>query len=735
MSVLLELEPRPSVLEPPLHRWPSRGDSAVAVGALATAALMIAGDQGPLLAAFKLAVWLAVPGWVCMRRVPAADPAARVVWIVLASVVLTTILGFGMIWTGLWYPRPVAVASLVAAAGLVLVVPRGIPAVDARTRSGPAPHRAGPLRLERLIGLLPWFILGAALLMWGAALAGTDPGPLGDLGLLAAYPVTWFLALGLVLALCVWGIVRWQAGTRWIMSASVASLVVVLYASASLLAGVPRLPWVYKHIAVTNFISATGHIDPSIDIYNRWPGFFVTSAFVGDAIGYKDATAYASWAELGFALADVLIVLAIARTVSGNPRVYWSAATVFALTNWVGQNYYAPQGFAFTLYLAMCLAAFSFLRGTPGKAVRTIERWSTRRPARPRDNLARPSSRALRTAATVAILLLQVIITASHQLTPYMAVLGLLPLFAFGFFRPRWVGPVLLAIAVAYLIPNLDYVARTFGLFTGFDPLANASAPLSPAGPVSAAAGWQETGVRALSGLTILLASMGFLRHFRSGELRSTLLVVWLAVAPALTLVGQSYGGEGRLRVYLFALPWLAIGVGWLFWSGPSPTRKAVVGATISMVAMALLFTATYFQSESKYRVSKGDVMAAQWLDSRMHKGDSTVLATGAFPLLVGPNYPLYLQPEKLKSLEGLLAYFQDSVQGGDVEYYISEAASASKTYVIFSRSQEQYATQTGLVHGDVLPGIEKELAADGSLTKIFDNGAARIYEFTNAGR
>ncbi|WP_427007447.1 hypothetical protein [Pseudarthrobacter sp. H2] len=703
------------------------GERGLTLCGLAAAAFILVDVGGPLVASFKLATWLIVPGWVFLRRLPVANPATRLAGTVVTSGVLAAVFSLLMAWTGLWHPRLVAIATLAAASALIFLTAR-----SAGLASDPARLWINRLRQCSLVDLVPWLILGGALLMWSVALAATDTGQLGDMGLLVAYPATWFIAVGLATALCVWGVVARRVGSTWIMSASITGLVVMLYASASLLTSVPRLPWTYKHIAVTDFVSAAGRVDPSIDIYNRWPGFFSVSAFLGEVIGYRDALAYASWAEIGFALADVLIVVAIARAISTNPRVYWTAALVFTLTNWVGQNYYAPQAFAFTLYLAMCLTALTFLRSTPFKRVR----WSTG--VRPRSVAASDDfpGRAVRIAAVVAILVLQGVIAATHQLTPYMAVLGLCPLFLFGFFKPRWAGPVLLAIAIGYLLPNWDYVDKSYGLLSGVDFLGNASYRLTTAGTITEAAQWQALAVNVLSALTAVLALAGYVRHFLRGEAQITLLVGWLAAAPLFVLLGQSYGGEGRLRVYLFALPWLSIGVAWLFWSGPLRTRRAVYGAALSLAAMALLFTAVYFQPEAKYRVAEADVIASKWLDARVHNGD-LVFQTYAeyFPLLIGRNYPFYLHAGEPYSLQYLLNYGQDRVSPGDVENYIDNARSADRKFIVFSDSQQRYAVQEGLLHVSVFPKIENELATSGKAEKIFDNGSARIYQLITTGR
>ena len=127
----------------------------------------------------------------------------------------------------------------------------------------------------------------------------------------------------------------------------------------------PRLPWVYKHIAVTRYIETFGSVDPSIDIYHRWPGFFSFAAFLGEAIGYPDPVSYAQWAETVFPLINVVLILAIARSISRRRAWYWTAAIVFTICNWVGQSYFAPQALAFSLYLALTLIVLTYLRAEP----------------------------------------------------------------------------------------------------------------------------------------------------------------------------------------------------------------------------------------------------------------------------------------------------------------------------------------------------------------------------------
>ncbi|GAA1275760.1 hypothetical protein [Arthrobacter pascens] len=719
-------------------------DGVIGALGLMAALLILLDAGGPVLAPFKLIMCLALPGWVLVSRLADADPAARLVWTVVASAMLFTVFAFFMAWSGIWHPRPVAAAGLVASSAAIVLFPAvhgfGSRPFDWRLRPL---RQLIPLDRVRLLGrlrerslreLLPWLVLGAALIMWGISLAMTGSGDLDTWGLLTKYPATWYLAVAAVLGLCIWGIgTRREIRARFLI-ASVSGLVVMLYASANLLTAVPRLPWSYKHIAVTDFIGATGQMDPSVDIYNRWPGFFASSAFLGETIGLRDALDYAAWAEIGFALLNVVTVLAIARALSRNPRVYWTATLVFVLANWVNQNYYSPQAFGYTLYLTMCLIVLTFLRSTPIMVVQVLEERLTRPQLPVIESYDRPIGRSLRVTAIVAVLLLQAAIVVSHQLTPYLALLGLVPLFLLGYFRPRWLAPALVVMTLLYLIPNIGFIEQKYGLFTGFDPLANAGyQPRSDTFTDPAAwlmtTRWMARAAVLLSVLTGVLALAGFVRRLMQGEVRTTLMVAWMAVAPAFGLLGQSYGGEARLRIYLFALPWLAIGVAWLFWSGPLRTRKALLGATASLSAMALLFSVVYFQPEEDHRIPQGDVVASQWIDSRARSGDVIFEPGYFFPTLIGPNYPNYYRTIRVAPLSGLIKNLTGPVNAENIEKYADSIKPTSNVYVVISDNKREDESAAKLSPSGTVSNFERDLSFDNRASRVFESETVRIYQ------
>ncbi|MDN4643035.1 hypothetical protein [Arthrobacter sp. PsM3] len=725
-------------------------DFGLAGSGLLLAVLILCDLGGPVLAPVTLLGCLVLPGWVLVRRLPDADPAARLVWTVAFSAAVYTVPAVIMAWTHLWHPRPVAAAILIAASALVALFPAGTGTgrhsvhghpVRGRTFNWRSLRTLEAFRGRRPSAYLPWAALGFAMLLWGVALALTGEDLVGSRGLLTTFPLIWFVAVAAVVALCIWAVAARKMASTGFLAASTTGLVAMLYASAAMVISVPRLPWSYKHIAVTNYIGATGQVDPSIDIYNRWPGFFSVSAFMGEVVGYRNAVDYAALAEFGFAMLDVVIVLAIARTLTSNPRIYWTAALVFTLSNWVNQNYYSPQAFSYTLYLTMCLIALTFLRGTPiriatqveGRLHRLQERLRRGLPAGPQTHAPHPST-AMVLPAALAILFLQAVTVVSHQLTPYMAILSLFPLFVFGYFRPKWIGPVLALMAFVYLLPNLDFVAHKYGVFSGFNFFKNASYTLPAVSGIDDGSRWLSRTPDALSLIVGLLGLAGFVRNMLRGNVRQTVIVAWLAVAPMFWLLGQSYGGEAKFRVFLFALPWLAVGAAWLFWSGPVRTRKAVLGATASLTIMAVLFTIVYFQQEAKFRVPKEDVAAAQWLDARVGAGDVIFETNAFFPLLIGPNYPSYLEWGRVTSLTKFIQKSHGRVKPEDVERYANNNWKPERIFVVFSDSQLAKAIKDKLFDVNMLPALERELAAGDKADHVFDNGAVRIYQIKKTG-
>ncbi|MEV7934116.1 hypothetical protein [Curtobacterium sp. NPDC089185] len=711
-------------------RSPVPSLAAAALAFLATA-LLVTGATGPVRTGVVLAALLVVPGLALVRPLRLTEPVGRAALVVATSAAVDAVVALVMVWADRWTPVP--------AAGLVLVVSgwaalaHGVVTV----RAGQRATLAGAVRAAwaaRHEGTLVRLVVGGGVLVTGTALwavgtAQTDATALGEWGLLPAVAPTWWLGAGAVLAVTVTALVdrRFPAALR-VVSAAV--LVVVAYGTANLVAAEPRPPWVFKHIAVTAYIQQHGSVDPTIDIYNRWPGFFSMSAFLGAATGTADPSDPVRYVEVSFALLDGALVFGIARALGLRGRWAVTAAVLFSAANWVGQDYYSPQALAFALFLAAVLVVLTTLRRAPnalgrglvGGVSRVLR--ARRAPVVP---AVAPAPRTATVTAVVLVVLLQAVITASHQLTPFVLVAALVPLVLVGVVRPWWIALPVGAAPLLYLLPNLDYVQEKFGLTTGFDPVSNVTAASTSIAIPSLATTLQSRGVLALTALVAVVALVGLVRSVRAGHAQRALLVLWLAACPVVLVLGQSYGGEGKFRVVLFSAPFLAIAA--VHALHGRRLRLAATGALVTVTA--LLFVGTTFQAEQANQTPASEVTAARWLDGRF-AADDTLTTVGGFPAIIGADYPAYLERwGQVLSLSDMMPWYHGAMTPADLDDAIAGRSHGGDDWVVFSDTERTDVVRRGVLTGAEVDALERSVAADGTLR--YDRDGVRIYEVTRA--
>ncbi len=592
--------------------------------------------------------------------------------------------------------------------------PAPLPATTATTATTAAARDLGGLTLTMAVGI-------TGILMWATSLGGIRVDSLGDYGLPPALPVRWYLGLALLIvghagALC-------QRRSRpWLLAGFLTATVVVLYGTVPLCADVPHYPWVYKHIGVVRYIDVHGSIDPGIDIYHRWPGFFAVATLFGRLAGQRNPVTYAAWAEVFFPLVQAGIVAATARTLTGRTRTAATAAFLFVVTNWVGQSYFAPQAFGLTMGLGLYLVALRFLGARQPTVELTAVTGST----------GATGKAARRTAITI-ICVLQTAVVVSHQLTPYLIVAGMGALSAAGYLRPRWLTLVLAGLTLAWLVPNLGYVQHNFGLFSGANPVSNATN--AHVHEFSAQPG-KIFNARAGYALTIsvgLLAVIGAWRGLRRREHAVGIPLV-LAVVPVGIVFAQNYGGEASLRVVLFALPFASVlgalaleptDGGWRLRQVPSVS--VVTGALVAM------FLPAFIGQEEINIMTPDTVQAADYFDTHAETGSVLLLAGPDFPLRYGPRYPEFRGPgsDDDPNLLHAVRFRHRQLGAADIDDVVAVLRQYSAHgYLAFATSQDVYAEVFGLAPPGALNSLEEAVARSPRFRVFFTSPTARIYSY-----
>jgi hypothetical protein len=507
------------------------------------------------------------------------------------------------------------------------------PAAPARTaravRLGP------PLRFAA--ALAP---LAGALAVWAASLHRIEIRHLDRYGLPPALPASWYVAVALAITgatVATWGVRRPNGA---LIAAYVLGVVVILFATVPAITDVPHYPWVYKHIGVARFLGVHHRVDIAVDIYNRWPGFFALSAVFSRLAGL-DPLSYAAWAEPFFAIVETLLVAGVARAISRDIRVAGYASLIFALGNWIGQSYFAPQAAAFAIALALLLVfARSFTGGRLLPPLVTLVQWVVRR-SQPTLALAAPLPWS-RFASAAVVLVLDAAIVVTHQLTPYVLLLQLGALVVLGVARPRWIVVAMAVLTVAYLVLNLDYVQHNFKLFTSLNPASN----IQHGDSTPAHLDWFHAnagGLLSLELVVLMLASA--LRLARLGQGRRAVPLVVLAIAPFGILFAQNYGGEASLRVFLFSSPWrdvlVALGIQTF-----ARRRVRFVASLAVCLTLTYMFVPAFYGAEGENIIPAGEVRASDYFFAHAPAGSVLMLAAPDFPTRAGARYWLMKGPQ-----------------------------------------------------------------------------------------
>jgi hypothetical protein len=597
---------------------------------------------------------------------------------------------------------------------------------------------AAAVRLTTLPGLDrpgPWLLLGLSVAAWLLAVSSTRPDRVGVYGLLPLLGPGYWCALGLLGLGAAW--VARDAGTRpWAPAAYLAALAAELHATAPLLDPTPIYPWLYKHIGVSERLAGGAPVDPA-DIYQLFPSFFAATGGLARVAGV-DLVTVAGWSPLLFELLDVTLLLALCRRFATAPAVPFVACFVYLAANWVGQDYFAPQAFAFTLHLGLLLAVLTWFgddaRTRPGRVA------GLRLPVPGRGGL-------LRLALTGAVLLALV---SAHQLTPVFVLLDLVVLRLLRVLRTWWVPALAGAVEIAYLVPRLPFLSRSYGVFSGLDPFANSHSSVSSQGsPAQHFTFWCN--LIQLAAL-LLLAAVVCLRWRR--RLRTVAVPLALGASPVGVLFAQSYGNEGGLRVYLFAVPWLAAlaaealaGARPPRPGGPGPRREPWSRGVLALALAPLLALGTqslyggYFYT----RVTAGEVAAARHLYAALPPGSTIVLAADNFPVRVSADYAAYNTALRrpggdVAAYPRLFEWEARTPPPGstgplrrDIDRSV-EAVAGTPRFLVVARSMRTYSRFMGVGSPAALEGVQRAVASSPRWRLEYADRDVRVFRYLGAG-
>jgi len=480
--------------------------------------------------------------------------------------------------------------------------------------------------------VVPLVAFGVAL----GSLNSANPDGINGFGLIGAVPVAAIVAT-LVLGASFFVVIMRTRLDEPLLAFHVVALAVVISLAPLLVEHTARFDTAYLHAGFSDYIARHGAIEHYVDARYYWPGFFAFAGMLSHLTGAPTRDFIGPTNTL-LALAEIPLVLGIGRAVLPNRRACWLGVWVFVVANWIGQDYFAPQGINIVFLYGTLYLLLRFLRPAdrrpaalarllPGRLRRIWSRTLAR------ERPAEPLSRGARLGVTAVVLTVASASVVSHQLTPVVLVIFAGALSYTGLLSSRSLPVLLFAMVMVWLSYNAEqFWAGHLSLLFGSIGSIGSSVSQNVSDRVAGSSDHLLiTSLRLYEALGVwALAAVGFWRARRTAGL-ATLGVLAVAALPVVGL--QSYGGEAALRIYLYALPAVALLIGLAGFPTDAPPRwwwrPLVVLAGLALLAA---YPLTRFGNESFEWAPPGDVAVELWLQTETPVGS---------PILeVAPNIP-----------------------------------------------------------------------------------------------
>jgi hypothetical protein len=612
--------------------------------------------------------------------------------------------------------------------------------------SDPRARRAHPAAARIWAAITSWhlerFLIPlAVLLLVVISMRGLDPLDMNDYGLISILPWQVFLGLA-VLSVSYALALRRRPINPWLLAAHLVVLIVILHGATAMIEDLPRFQTTWKHIGITDYVIRTGNVDPLIDAYFNWPGFFILNAFITRVMGMDSLLMLTPWASVFFNLMAIGPLLMIFRPLFRDERPLWLGLWWFFLANWIGQDYFAPQAFGFLMHLVILGILLTYFadarprltragwwpRALIGHLRNTPQEWRAEDDDVSHASMVPPAQRMLLVGA---IALIRLALVPSHQLSPFATLLTVTALVLLNRCSlrtlPIYMGVIAAAWIIFQTVPFLE--GHVQGMLTEFGSVGESvNANVS-----SRIGGSPEHNLvlRSRMLMTVLiwgLAALGGLRRLYVGRLDLTYAVIALAPFPLLAL--QNYGGEALLRIYLFALPGMALFLAALFFPRVQSGRSWITTGAIILLSFVMVggFFITRYGNERMDFYTQDERDAVAYLYRTAPQG--SLLFSGS------PNLPWR---DRDYETYGYYSFsegwpIKPQLVGSDVDLVLRQVIDQMResnrpgTYIIFSRSEEARTDLLGELPRGALTLLEEHVVASGEFRLVYGNKDARIY-------
>jgi hypothetical protein len=564
-------------------------------------------------------------------------------------------------------------------------------------------------------GLCTFFAV-VAFWLWAGALGGIDPRQINDLGLVSVLPwqaiASLFLLTG---SFCL--LLHCRPFNVLVGVLHVVLLVLMLYGMTTFIEDVPRFAVSLRHAGPADYIVQHGGLDGGVDAYFNWPGFFALAALFTKVTGLGSAIQLAGGAAIYFNLLYVAAVGMLLRSATPDRRVIWLGTWIFAVSNWVGQDYFSPQALSYFLHLMVLAILLSWFRH---ERYRSADGDAA-------DAALLPSATVAERVGFLAIaILLYAALVPTHQFAPLVTLFGVLALVLARRTTARGLYVLFAVLLLGWVtFAASDYLSGDLGRITSDvanvfgDPTADASEHLSGSADHLFVLRIRLVLTAGLWGLALL----GAMRRLGRGHRDVTFAV--LAVAPLPLLLLQGIGGEVLLRVYLFSLPFVAFFVAALFFPSLTSRTTWVTTTATTLVCLSLLGCFLF----ARY----GDEKINQFSEPELQVIDRLYAVAPEGALLVTGSVNVPWQSQRFTDYRYLTLSEVEDDEGRVLPTLATVTTAVLReppgcAFVLMSRSQRTYADLLGIWPRGTLTRLEGQIINSPRYEQVFASDDAAIY-------
>lgn len=598
-------------------------------------------------------------------------------------------------------------------------------------------HRARESRRGHILGVATLCLMTVgAVALCTMQLHTVDLAVMNGLGLISVLPVSMFVGV-VLLNVSFIAALSLKRRYTWLLGIQVVLFVLLLHGITTVLESQPRFPISWIHAGFVEFIDRTGTTVPGLDARWSWPGFFALAASL---VGSGDKDALTPVLTFTPAVSNLLYLVAFGLLLSAlrmSWQAKWLAAWLFCVLNWIGQDYFSPQGWTLLLYLlfvgllVVWFRAPEIPRATSHRRVARAGRvwrrvWGGPTPGEAPPRMVRPAERVVLLAVIIGLFAAA---TVSHQLTPFAMLMS-----AAGLVLARRCSltglPVLLGVILVAWISYMTYPywSGHLSVIVGSVGDVNGTVSANVVTRTSHSSEEHQLVLYARIATTLVvfaLAALGLLRR-RLRKIEDRVILV-LIVVPVLLVLLQSYGGEIAMRVYLFSLAPACVLAALAFFPHPiaRPSKVARVAAAVCTLVLLFSFFLTRYGNEQFEQNTDGAVAVVESVYEQMPPGGHFLFVSGPPTRGDTPFMPLgYRDVEKVglmntdapgdpADVAGVLTALKDAGPG---------------TYLITTKSQEDYLSFGEGYAVDWGPRFRQALADAPGMTTVLDTPDATVF-------